>query len=74
MLWILKISLWLMFSLSLISLGMVILPCTPTRMVYSAMCAVCLCVYMVFVHVRLCQGVSSGACCIVHATNEQTFL
>lgn len=45
MLWILKISLCWMLSLSLISFGMVILPRTPTLMVYSAMyvdCRMCL--------------------------------
>lgn len=46
--WILKMSLCLISCLSLISLGMVILPCTPTLMVYSAMCVVGQCIYMVF--------------------------
>ncbi len=39
--WILKMSLCWMFSLSLISLGMVILPRTPTLMTYSAMDVIC---------------------------------
>lgn len=54
-----------MFSLSLISFGMVILPCTPTLTVYSAMHSITQRVYMVFftqtggLDILLSQGLRS---------------
>ena len=57
--WILKMSLCLISCLSLISLGMVILPCTPTLMVYSAMCVVGQCIYMVFFYGDLMRKTKS---------------